>query len=123
LPLHQSAVLYVDPRTGLLRRNGARGAVRARRRLAAAGKAKALAARLRTVAPDRQLHLLGDGNWWEVTLAPVTRRPGHQPPDDVVERAGLSSLPREQRYDRRGVYAVAKRALSRKEIKALGLRD
>lgn len=31
-------------------------------------------------------------------------------------------LPREVRYQRQGVYAITKRPLSRKEIKALGLR-
>jgi|EndMetStandDraft_5_1072996.scaffolds.fasta_scaffold19441_4 hypothetical protein len=40
----------------------------------------------------------------------------------MIERAGLSALPRAERYDRWEVYAVAMRALSRKEIKAQGLR-
>ena len=40
----------------------------------------------------------------------------------MIERAGLSALPRAERYDCWEVYAVAMRALSRKEIKAQGLR-
>jgi hypothetical protein len=43
----------------------------------------------------------------------------------AAERAGaaLSDVPREERYGRHGVYAVTKRALSRKQIKAQGLRN
>jgi hypothetical protein len=116
--------LYVDPRTGLLCRNKAHSTWRQQRRALDAAKAQKLAERLRVLGPDRQLHLLGDGNWWEVTLAaePPSLRQGEALPVDVVERAGLSTLPRADRYDRRGVYAVAKRPLSRREIKAHGLR-
>jgi len=121
--------LYVHPTTGLLRRTDWRRTDRARRRRERAAEQRELAARLRVIDENRQLHLLDDGNWWEVTLASAWRRPpgaAYPVADadivDVVERACLSSLPREQRYNRGGVFAVAKRALSRKEIKALGLR-
>jgi hypothetical protein len=124
-PLAQTAwvALYVDPRTGLVRLNKAYGSWR-RRRGRSPAEAQMLARRLRVLASERQLHLLGDGNWWEVTLA-AEPRPGMPgvPPVDVIERAGLSALPRAARYDRPGVYAVAKRPLSRKEIKARGLRS
>lgn len=117
--------LYVDPRTGLLCRNKAYGTSWRRRTGRTTADAQGLAERLRVLAPDRQLHLLGDGNWWEVMLA-AEPQPGAQssdgPPVDVIERAGLSNLPRAARYDRHGVYAAAKRPLSRKEIKARGLR-
>ena len=123
--------LYVDPTTGILCRKDGGLRTRAHRKQTQAAKAQLLAARMRTLAPDRQLHLLDDGNWWEITLAPTpwrtVRKDGRQSthPDfveDVVERARLSSLPRHERYDRREVHAVAKRALSRREIKALKLR-
>jgi hypothetical protein len=113
--------LYVDPRTGLLRLNEGYNSWRRRGRSSA--ETQTLTPRLRVLAPDRPLHLLGDGNWWEVTLA-AEPRPGMPgvPPADVIDCTGLSALPRAARYDRPGVYAVAKRPLSRKEIKARGLR-
>ena len=123
--------LYVDPASGILRRNEGARRERARRRQAAAAKALELAARMRKPTADRQLHLLDDGNWWEITLAPIPqwavvengrRTTRSAVVVDVVERAGLSSLPRVERYDRSGVYAVAKRALSHREIKTMKLR-
>lgn len=120
--------LYVHPRTGILLRNVPSRAERTRESQRRAEAKRALAARLRILAPDRQLHLLDDGNWWEVTLATGTagylgsRPTGDPAPVDVVDRANLSSLPREERYGRGWVYAVAKRPLSRKEIRALALR-
>ena len=81
--------------------------------------ARALATRMRVLAPFRQLHLLADGNWWDVDL---DRMVYGRLDIDVIERAELSSLPRTERYDRSGVYAVAIRALSRRRIKALALR-
>jgi hypothetical protein len=81
---------------------------------------------MRVLASDRQLHLLDDGNCWDVTLARLPRltfAAGRAVTIvDVIDRSGLSKLPRPERYDRRDVYAVAKRALSRKEIKAFALR-
>jgi hypothetical protein len=89
---------------------------------------------MRVVSPSKQLHLLDDGGWWEVTLAraPVgmpellTTRPTasymNQMPVDAVHGAGLSQLGRTALYGRAGVYASAKRQLSRKEMRDLGLR-
>ena len=118
--------LYVHPVTGVLCRNDWRRARRAEKRRQEAAKARALAARMRVVDRDRQLHLLDDGNWWDVRLAPVPRltfAAGRSVTIvDVVDRSGLSKLPRPERYDRCDVYAVAMRALSRREIKALALR-
>ena len=65
--------LYVHPITGVLCRNDWRRARRAEKRRQEAAKARALAARMRVVDRDRQLHLLDDGNWWEVTLVPIPR--------------------------------------------------
>lgn len=74
--------------------------------------------------------LLEDGNWWEVELAPTPTRYGTRvladagalPVVDVVERAGLSTLPRAERYGVETMHAVAKRLLSHKELKAHKLR-
>jgi hypothetical protein len=118
--------LYVHPVTGVLCRNDWRRVRRAQKRRAKAAKERALATRMRVLARDRQLHLLDDGNWWEVRLAAVPRYlvepEAAKLVVDVIERAGLSALSRAERYDRRGVHATTMRALSRKEIKALGLR-
>jgi hypothetical protein len=118
--------LYVHPVTGVLCRNDWRRARRAEQRRQAAAKAHALAKRMRVLDRGRQLHLLDDGNWWDVTLAPVPRltfAAGRTVTIvDVVDRSGLSRLPRHERYDRHDVYAAAMRALSRREIKALALR-
>lgn len=118
--------LYVHPVTGVPCRNDWRRIRRAQKRREKAAKERALAARLRVVERYCQLHLLNDGNWWEVKLTATSRylvEPGAvNMVVDVIERAGLSVLPRAERYDRRGVHATAMRALSRKEIKVLGLR-
>jgi len=129
--------LYVDPRTGILRRNrhwrSERGKVRTRN----AAAAKDLEGRMRAIATDTQLHLLDDGAWWEVRLAAVPRAMGEVvtwwgmrrrelvelPCADVVLRAGLSRLARDVLYGRPGVFAVAKRQLSRKEMRDRGLRS
>lgn len=114
--------LYVHPVTGMLCRNDWRRTRRmARRRQDDAGK-RALTARMRPLARDRQLHLLEDGNWWDVQLAELPSMASLRDVEDVIERAGLSSVPRAERYDRWGVYACSMRALSRREIRARGLR-
>lgn len=123
--------LYVDPATGALRRIPEHLTCRAERKRAQREAAVRNAERMRVLAADRQLHLLDDGNWWEVTLAPTMMvasagLPSHvrRPLDveDVVERAGMSRLPRQERYGRWGVHAIAKRPLSRREIRRLALR-
>ena len=123
--------LYVHPLTGVLCPVPSPRAWRAERKRKAALRDAEIALRMRVLAPDRQLHLLDDGNWWEVTLGHThyvwrvrADTGAHLPPDfvDVVERAGLSKLPREERYGMRAVHAIAKRPLSRREIKLLKLR-
>lgn len=127
--------LFVDPKSGLLRRNKYFVTWRAKKRERREIEAKMLAARMRVVSAATQLHLLDDGAWWEVTLAPVptgvrempTRNGMHRYEyehgvGDAVISAGLSTLGREDLYARRGVHAVAKRQLSKKEMRDLKLR-
>ena len=123
--------LYVDPETRVLRRIPLHLSRRAARERAQAEQKAEAATRMRVISASRQLHLLDDGNWWEITLAntadtlAVARPQGVIRPheiEDVVERAGMSQVPREQRYGRWGVHAVAKRPLSHREIKARKLR-
>ncbi len=126
--------LYVDPKTGILRRNKHWVSWQAKRRAEQEAKEKVRDARMRVLSATKQLHLFGD-TWWEVTLAPVptgwaTRKIGRSearsqveyPVNDVVLRSRLSALPREDLYGRRGVYAVVKRQLSRKEMRDKDLR-
>jgi len=114
--------LYVDPRDGRLYRNTSIETCRMRRKRAAAERAKELSSRMRVLSPIRQLHLLADGNWWEVALLDADRAKALGVTEDVVLRASLSSLPREQLYGRRDVVAVGKRQLSAREIKRYGLK-
>jgi hypothetical protein len=126
--------MYVDPRTGLLRRNKHFKTWQRKRRDEAAAAARQRSKRMRELAPDRQLHLFDDGAWWEVRLAPipierVTEASGTTPKtihralpyNDVVCGTTLTTLPCGELYGRFGVYAVAKRQLSRKEMLALKL--
>jgi hypothetical protein len=126
--------LYVDPRTGLLRRNKRYKSWTRRRREEDAVAAKHRAERVRELAPDIQLHRFDNRGWWEVRLSPIPVEPvttNHGsvtrtynralPHTDVVRAARLSSLPGEKLYGRLGVYASAKRQLSRKEMLALDL--
>ena len=135
-PLKDSHVkLFVDPKSGLLRRNKHWVSWNARNRAKLAAQAKARVARMRVVSAAKQLHLLDDGAWWEVTLAAVPivaqeqktrqgtlRYSVETAVTDVVVHARLSALGREALYARRGVYAVAKRQLSKKEMRDLKLR-
>ncbi len=106
---------WVDPRTGLLRHGSAHRGDR-KRRLAAEWAARR---KRRVVVDDRlQYHRLDDRGWWEVTLAPI---PTELPVRDVVLAPGLSDLGPFGLYGRWGVYAAAKRQLSKREIKRLGL--
>lgn len=135
-PLADSHVrLYVDPRTGILRRNKQLRTRRQRRMDREVTAALAVRRRRRDVDERTQLHLLSDDAWWEVRLAsiPVHRTYREGPAGvgrwvmtiggyrDAVLAAGLSVLPPEQLYGRSGVYAASKRQLSRKEKKAHGL--
>ena len=91
--------------------------------------------RVRIVSATKQLHLLNDGGWWDVTLAKVptvveevktrhgTRRQSLElAVVDSVIGAGLSKMGRAELYGRAGVYAVAKRQLSKKAMRDLKLR-
>lgn len=125
--------LYVDPTTGVLARGRERHAWTRERRHEAMLRRAALARRMRPVDEWCQLHLLADGNWWEVRLAPIPRgqvvttdgryRTVELSVTDVVHRAGLAHLPIRELYGRDGVYAVAKRPLSAREIKNRRLRE
>jgi hypothetical protein len=126
--------MYVDPRTGLLRRNKHFKTWQRKRREEAAAVVRQRSARIREVASDLQLHLFDDGAWWEVRLAPIpiervtestgnTVRTIHRPLPyvDVVQGTTLTTLSCCELYGRHGVYAIAKRQLSRKEMLALKL--
>jgi hypothetical protein len=127
--------LFVDPASGLLRRNKHWRSWAERRRVVAAAEAKAREAWMRVVSEKVQLHLHRDC-WWEVTLATVptsvevvkaaaggTRRVAFERPvDDVLLRKAGTAQARLSRYGRAGVYAAAKRQLTTKEMRALGLR-
>jgi hypothetical protein len=126
--------MYVDPRTGLLRRNKHFKSFSRKRRDEEAAVARHLAERMRELAPSLQLHRFEDGTWWEVRLAPipteaVTVGTGKYvrtinrmlPHNDVVRGTSLAKLRSGELYGRPGVYAAAKRQLSRKEMLALGL--
>jgi hypothetical protein len=131
-PLKDSHVrLFVDPKSGLLRRNKHWRSWQAAARAKRAREAAELAKRMRVVSPTKQFHLFDDGGWWEVTLAPVTRMQRDKrfgggtfevPATDVVLDAKLSRLSREALYGRAGVCAVGKRQLSRREMRDLKLR-
>lgn len=123
-PLRESTYeLWVDPRTGILRRNRHRVTTRQSIREQRAQASRELAARMVPGKNDVQYHLLADGAWWEVTLANYAEvpSPDGNEPFDVVLNARLSTLPPEQLYGRRGVCAVEKRQLSRRKAARLGL--
>jgi hypothetical protein len=126
--------MYVDPRTGLLRRNKHFKSFSRKRRDEEAAVARHLAERMRELAPGLQLHRFDDGTWWEIRLAPIPSRPvtvgsGKYtrtynrvlPHNDVVRGTSLTKLRSGELYGRPGVYAAAKRQLSRKEVLALDL--
>jgi hypothetical protein len=124
--------LYVDPRTGLLRPNKHYRSYSQKHRESEAAVARHRASRMRVVSDTIQIHKLDDNAWWEIKLAPIPsrlvgpaaeqlKRQGLDDFVDVVMRANLTTLPPHELYGVSGVYAVAKRQLSRKEIKDLGL--
>jgi hypothetical protein len=127
--------LYVDPRTGILRRNRHYKTWQRQRRDDAAALRHDRATRMRELSPNTQLHKFEDRGWWEVTLAPIpmVRVPTtigyrgyydtYTAVTDAVLSASLSDLPPDELYGRDGIYAVSKRQLSRKEIAVHGLRE
>ena len=116
-------LLYVDPRTGILRRNKHFRKYATRRREEADAEARERAHRMRERGPLLQLHFMKEC-WWEVTLAPFPPyRSDHPPGLDVVIDAGLTAMSAEKLYGQHRVYAVKKRQLTSAEIVKLGLRD
>jgi len=126
--------LFVDPQSGLLRRNKHWRSWRAARDARAAAQVKVLEARMRVVSEKVQLHLVADC-WWEVTLHTVPtvaqtvetplgarRMTFEKPVEDVLLRKRGTADARLAMYGRPRVYAAAKRQLTTKEIRALGLR-
>jgi hypothetical protein len=121
--------LYVDPRTGLLRRNpedpACRRTFQERQRARDSGRAQAW----REVSAVCQLHRVNDC-WFEVEIAPLPPLP--EPRWDVLRRRTVNirtsiSHRREDEqstialYGRSGVYAVSKRQLGARAIRAYGL--
>jgi hypothetical protein len=135
VPLRESHErLYVDPRTGILRKNKYYESWSRKHRAERAAAEKHRATRVREISDSIQAHRLDDNCWWEVRLAPIPTRLVKYPsrdgtreyrvPDtftDVVRSAKLSTLPVQELYGRDGIYAVNKRQLSRREIAALDL--
>lgn len=123
--------LYVDPRTGLLRKNPHWKTWNAEIRAARKQAEKVRAERLRKIDATTQLHCFA-GVWWEVKLAKVKlvkakdangRTATFQAPfTDVVKRAKLSAMPAEELYGKPGVYAAEKRQLNKTELKRLKLK-
>lgn len=117
-PLKESSVeLYVDPRSGLLRPNKYyKGWKQQRRELI-----RERAMHMREVRPNVQVHLFGERGWWEILLMP-TELAWYEILNkdiDVVLKVRLSTLRPYELYGRHGVFAFAKRQLSRREVARL----
>jgi hypothetical protein len=113
-PLKESRIrLYVDPRSGLLRRNK----FYQTRRQSKAAKVQ----RMREVSPTLQIHRFGKHGWWEVVLTPtkLDRYEIKKRGIDVVIQSGFSKMMPHALYGREGVYSIAKRQLSKREIALL----
>lgn len=128
--------LYVHPKTGILLENRfiRNRSFAERKRVVRARRQRELDERRREVSEFVQLHKL-KGCWYEVRLGLtlreircVERRAGGRfrrytvYRDEVID-AGLSDLASEELYGRRGVHAIAKRQLSKRELKKYGLRN
>ncbi len=127
---------YVCPTTGLLRKAKERARFGRLSRKKIEERDRARKQRMREVSPSVQLHRL-DGHWYEVELAeigdetprrydgPIRSYPylGHDrfKERDVVMSNGQWTGDRGDLYGRWGVYAVAKRQLSKREKKRFGL--
>ncbi|MFH0133663.1 hypothetical protein ACGLHS_25900 [Variovorax sp. VaC1] len=119
--------LFVHPVTGILLPNRARLKARQNR---AANKPKAVIARI-VIDDAIEWHLV-DGCWFEVRLAPFPESKGAGAKDEkrydvlrgcLVTRRGVCHAPvgtacRQVTYAQDFVYAVAKRQLSRREVRA-----
>tara|TARA_R110000868_G_scaffold39314_1_gene136878 strand:- start:1058 stop:1822 length:765 start_codon:yes stop_codon:yes gene_type:complete len=118
-PLEESIFeFWVDPASGILRRNKQQKTHRMKRKALQAEWLAELRKRMVERDARHQFHLLDDGAWWEVSLE---QESSELPFVDVVLSAGLSSLARGRLYGRSGVYANDKRQLTKKEIKRLKL--
>ena len=127
--------LYVHPTSQCLLRNKHWPGRRRAHERQQARTASEIAERRRDLGGNRQLHKLR-GCWFEVTLAPIEARHGRfaKPNgretrmftgtrrDEVID-AGLSDLPGSELYARHDVFAVAKRQLSRRELREYGLQN
>lgn len=129
--------LYVDPLTGVLRRNDQRVTSGQRRREHEKRKQAELDARRRTLSPTEQLHRV-DGVWYYVRLArlPEGRKEArivdgqrretivYDKRWDMLLKAAVSSKDRTTSgdlYGRPGLHAVAKRQLGFHELRRYGL--
>jgi hypothetical protein len=128
-PVWQS--LYVDPRTGLLRRNFGDALRRRRLRGRQATAESELADGRREISPTQQLHRL-DGQWFLVEIAALPSAPTTA--WDAVRRCRVVRGPHaarpsiedrrtQERFGRPGVYAVSKRQLSSREMRHHGVLD
>lgn len=130
--------LYVDPRTGLIRLNKNYRSWRRRSQERARAEQAEIDARCRIIDEDTRLLKL-EGEWFEVKLAtlpswrvPIVaegdklRQPKLDTRFDMVLKRNISRLDeRDERialYGSSGRYAASKRQLSRRELKAHGLR-
>jgi hypothetical protein len=120
--------LYVDPRTGLLRRNPDELSGRRTYRERQLAKSCERAQFWREVSAFRQLHR-ADGCWFEVEIAAL---PPPEPRWDVLRRLTVNARASHSHrreddqstinvYGRPGVYAVSKRQIGAREIRAYRL--
>jgi hypothetical protein len=127
--------LYVDPRSGLLRLNTHYRRYQLQFKHRRAEVEHHHREDMREIALMLQIHRLDDGGWWEIRLGEIPsverkfalygQRGTYKVPVpvyDVVIDAGLSKFNAVELYGRLGVYATAKRQLSRREIEDLGLK-
>ncbi|MBI1212670.1 MAG: hypothetical protein GC190_14490 [Alphaproteobacteria bacterium] len=128
------AKLYVDPQTGILCRNEHWRSWALRRKAQREAREKERTGHLRIVSPSKQFHLF-DGDWWEVTVEPIrpvsTRWKTNDAKFggvlivdrqvDVVRQSRFGAQLPTDLYGRDGLCAVAKRQLSKREMRALGL--
>jgi hypothetical protein len=121
--------LYVDPRTGLLRRNPDELAWRRTYRERQRAKDRDRAQVWREVSAILQLHRV-DGCWFEVEIAPLP--PPAEARWDVLRRRTVNARTSVSHrraddqstadvYGRPGVYAVSKRQLGARELRAYRL--
>jgi len=130
--------LYVDPVSGVLRRNEERVTSGQRHRAQQKRYQEEIDKRRRVIGPAEQLHRI-DGVWYFVKLAmlPEGRREmrpvqgGHREAIlyekrwDALCRADVCLKNRyvgEDLYGRRGFYAIAKRQLNARELRKFGLK-